>query len=160
MPELAPWVQIASVLGAVVALIGLFKGLIEYLRQTTLKRAEHFSQLRGRLKQNETFKVICDLLDRGDARLSEVTFKEKRDCLGLFEEVALALNSKLIRENVAFYMFGYYAIRCWEDENFWKDVNRESYYWNLFRDFAMRMQALERDILADPVQFDAKQYKF
>jgi hypothetical protein len=39
--------------------------------------------------------------------------------LGFFEEVALMMNSGLIRKEVAHYMFGYYAIHCWDSKNFW-----------------------------------------
>lgn len=48
-----------------------------------------------------------------------------------------------MKKHVAHYMFSYYAIRCWESENFWQDLNRESYYWALFRDFVFEMKKLE-----------------
>jgi hypothetical protein len=112
-------VQLGTLLGALVALAALIMGLIEYQRQAALKRADHFLSLRQRLKENDSFKEICNLLDQEDPTLADYPFKEKRDFLGLFEEVALALNSGLIRPYVAHYMFGYYAILCWEDVARW-----------------------------------------
>jgi hypothetical protein len=61
----------------------------------------------------------------------------------LFEEVTLLMNSGLIRKPVAHYMFGYYAIRCWESENFWSDVNRDSPYWAALRTFVDEMKNVE-----------------
>jgi hypothetical protein len=143
MLDLTQWVQLASVAGALIATATLVKGLFEYQKQTALKRAEHFFKLRERLKENESFKEICNLLDHDDPKIAEIPFKDKRDFLGLFEEVALALNSGLIRAPVAQYMFGYYAIRCWDNDKFWEDVNRNSIYWSLFRHFVEKMKSIE-----------------
>jgi len=63
--------------------------------------------------------------------------------LGYYEEIAIAMNSKLIKNDVAHYMVGYFAIRCWESENFWKGINRKSYYWSVFKKFVDTMQKLE-----------------
>ncbi len=143
MLDLTQWVQVGSVVGALIATATLVKGLCEYQKQTALRRAEHFFKLRERLKENESFKEICNLLDHDDPKIAETPFEDKRDFLGLFEEVALALNSGLIRAPVAQYMFGYYAIRCWDDDNFWKDVDRDSLYWRLFRHFVEKMKSIE-----------------
>jgi hypothetical protein len=40
-------------------------------------------------------------------------------------------------------MFGYYAIRCWESENFWAEINRESSYWIVFKKFVEKMKLIE-----------------
>ena len=135
--------DIAVIAGAAIALMTLVKGVVEYGRQGAQKRAEHFIEMRKRLKENDSFKEMCALLENDDAKLLEMPFREKRDLLGFFEEVALMMNSRLIRPAVAHYMFGYYAIRCWHSQNFWSDVNRHSYYWTLFADFVKRMEAQE-----------------
>jgi hypothetical protein len=114
--------DIATVLGAIVAVGTLIKGITELSRQNALKRAEHFQVIRQRLKNNSTFKDILDLVERNDPTLRTVPFKDKRDLLGLFEEIALMLNSRLIRREVAHYMFGYYALRCYQSDDFWSDV--------------------------------------
>jgi hypothetical protein len=104
--------DVATIVGAVIALLALIKGLVEYIKQGAQKRAEHFLTMRKRLKENDVFKHICELLEMDDPELINVPFKDKRDFLGLFEEVAIGMNSGLIRLAVAHYMFGYYAIRC------------------------------------------------
>ena len=47
-------------------------------------------------------------------------------------------NSGLVRKEVTYYMFGFYAIKCWDSENFWFSdplVDRNDPYWKVFRDF-------------------------
>ena len=67
----------ATVLGTVVALLALVKGICEYVKQGSQKRAEHFLTMRERLKGNENFKHICNLLETDDRELLNVSFKEK-----------------------------------------------------------------------------------
>ena len=147
--SLSDWRDLAAVSGVIVALGTLIKGLVEYSHQGAQKRAEQFSAMRIRFKDDEQFKEICVLLEADDPALTEVPFKDKRDFLGFFEEVALMLNSGLIRPAVAHYMFGYYALRCAESENFWHDVNRESPYWALFNDFVREMRVVEDQFKID-----------
>lgn len=140
---------LAAVFGGLIALVTFVKSVLEYVNQGVQKRAEHFIEMRRRLKENETFKQLCALLETDDPALAAIPFADKRDFLGFFEEVALMLNSGLIRKEVVHYMFGYYALRCWESEHFWQNgnhgVNRDSIYWSLFRDFTQRMQEAERE---------------
>jgi hypothetical protein len=146
------WKDISTIGATLVALGVLAKGVMEYAAQGAQKRAEQFFAIRGQLKSNESFKEICDLLEHDDPSLADVPFKEKRDFLGLFEEVTLLMNSGLIRKSVAHYMFGYYAIRCWESQNFWRDVNRDSSYWSAFRSFD-EMKGLEEGFEYSPRRF-------
>jgi len=44
-------------------------------------------------------------------------------------------------------MFGYYAVRCYESQLFWAEVNRESYYWSLFTAFAKKMRDIESRVV-------------
>jgi hypothetical protein len=147
--------DIATIIGVVVAFIALIKGLIEYIKQGAQKRADHFLTMRKRLKENDNFKNICALLETDSMALKDVPFKDKRDFLGLFEEVAIGMNSKLIKLSVAHYMFGYYAIRCYESHCFWESVNRDSIYWIVFTDFAYQMKEMEKAF-----QFNRNKFRF
>ncbi len=135
--------DVAAVAGGIFALIALIKGVVEYVHQGAQKRAEHFLAMRERLKGDAKFMQICDLLDEDSPTLRDLPFNDKRDFLGLFEEVALMLNSRIIRPAVAHYMFGYYAIRCGRSKYFWEGVERQSDYWSLFNDFVTRMEQVE-----------------
>jgi len=150
--------DVAAITGTVIALVALGKGVMEYAAQGAQKRAEQFFVMRKRLFENTTFQQICLLLreedpEKENPELAGLPFQEKFEFLALFEEVALMMNSGLIREPVAHYMFGYYAIMCWESKHFWQGLTRESDYWKVFAGFAAAMQRREQDFQYDPCQF-------
>jgi len=95
------------------------------------------------------------LIEANDPKLIAELFKNKLYYVGFFEEVALMVNSGLIKIEVAHYMFGYYAIRCWDNDYFWSDVNRETPYWALFRDFVAKMKKIESSFV-----YDERKFKF
>jgi hypothetical protein len=139
----ADWKDIAALTGAVLALGAFIRGLVEYARQGTQKRAEYFIAMRRRLKDTPSYNQLCNLNEQDDAALREVPFIEKLNFVGFFEEVALMMNSGQIRKGVTHYWFGYYALRCWESENFWHGLNREASYWFVFREFVRKMEREE-----------------
>src|SRR5262249_28995192 len=106
-------------------------------------------------KKEVMFQALCDAFDREEdadlksafefvkrpgLAIDQIPFKERRDFLGFFEEIALMTNSGLIARHVAHYMFGYYAIQCWESLVFWSNLERKSIYWSLFHDFVVQMK--------------------
>jgi hypothetical protein len=136
--------DVAAVAGGVVALLTLLKSLAEYQKQGAQKRADQFLVLRDRFAQ---FRDLFVLLETDDEELRGQVYDRKLAFLGFYEEISLLLNSNLMRREVAHYMFGYYAIRCWDSSNFWSDLNRDSPYWAAFADFAKRMKATEKQFV-------------
>jgi hypothetical protein len=147
--SLSDYKDIATIAGVVIALAALIKGVFEYVKQGAQKRAEQFVEMRKRFKENETFRELAELIENNDPKLGSESFKNKLYYTGFFEEVALMVNSGLIKSEVAHYMFGYYAIRCWDNEYFWNDLNRETPYWALFRDFVAKMKKIESSFVYD-----------
>jgi hypothetical protein len=155
--------------GTATALVTFIRGTAEYRLQGRQKRAYRFFELRRALKENPKFVEVAALLDdaaSGDPtvapeandKLQAIPFHIKRDYLGLFEEVALAVNSGLIRADVAHYMFGYYAILCEENDSFWHNVGRFSPYWSLFKAFYEQMKVEQGKLLSDSVSPSALQF--
>jgi hypothetical protein len=150
MPQ---WVSetkdIAIIIAGVIALTTFLNGVMEYARQGAQHRAQQFVQMRRRFMENDTFRELCTMLMTNDPRLRDIPIQDKRNFGGFLEELALMVNSRLIRKEVAHYMFGYYAILCWESENFWHGIDRESIYWSLFRDFVGEMKRLDGSFVYD-----------
>jgi hypothetical protein len=152
--------QVAPLVGIVIAVFGVFSGLYtivrsvqEYRHQGVMKRVESFMDMRRRIRDSDLFKRLMPLVERDDPQLKSVNLQEKRDLLGLFEELALMMNSGLIRREVVHYMFGSYALWIRNSKNFWfrppdyKGVYPLSYddpYWSLFRDFVEQMEKVEQ----------------
>jgi hypothetical protein len=134
----------ATIVGVAVALATLIKALIEYHRSLVLRRVEHFAKLRDEFLKDESLARITELLERNDARLSEVSTREKWRYLSFFEQVALLVRARLIREELAGYMFGYYALLCDRSESFWSvSFPKNRAYWPLFFDFVEHMRKVE-----------------
>jgi len=132
--------DVAVVVGMVVALWGLLKGMVEFVLQGKQKRAEIFLKKQAEYFGNKSFNELRQLIEHDSEALREHAFEDKRAYLTFFEEVALLTNSGLINRRLAYYMFGYYATRCLESNNFWSNVNRDDIFWNVFNRFAQDMQ--------------------
>jgi hypothetical protein len=145
--NIAAWKDFAIVVGGLVTIFAFVNGLLEYRRQGAQKRVEHFTMLRRRLKENPRFREICELLFANDPRLAGYNAQDKRDFVGLLEEVALQMNAGLIKPDLAHYMFGYYTVRCMESADFWANVALDEVYWTLFQDFAREMKQKEESFV-------------
>lgn len=142
-----------KIVALVVAFVTLIKGLIEYRKQGLTKRAEVFLQMRARLRQDQSFSTICDLLERDSPELCNIPLVERDRFIGFFEELALMRNSGLINEEVTLYMFGYFAIRCYHSVNFWAGLNRKQPLWSMFMDFAQQMDKSHKAFKYDRRRF-------
>lgn len=152
--SLSDWKDIASILSAIFASLLIIKGTYELHLQGKQKRTEFFVTMHNRLIENPTLGMITEMLEReriedkgqgggAGTGLAKLSIKEKSAFLHFLEEVALMTQSKLLRKDVAHYMFGYYAITCWKSNNFWSNMNREGDYWELFRKFQAEMAKID-----------------
>ena len=63
---------------------------------------------------------LCAALASGEPeQVRALEYFQKRYFLGLFEELAILVQSGVLDKTVALYMFGYFAILCWKDDMFW-----------------------------------------
>jgi len=131
----------------VIALFTVIRGVLEYARSNAQKRAELFFALRKRFDESAGMRRIRAALDAADDKLlKSIAKSDKIDFLTFYEDVALLMNSKLMREPNAHYMFGFYAIEADGSAAFWTSLNRDLAYWSVFRDFAERMKARGKEL--------------
>lgn len=154
---------IGGSVGGTVALGTLVLAGLEYLRAGRTNRAKLFFELRERLKAYPLGR-IAELIDvakrpddagaRAQAELRNLTLKDKRDYLSLFEEVSLMMEWRLVKPEVAHYTFGYYAILCWECESFWGDnINKWTPYRARFqRVYAAMKKQSEREMASAKIR--------
>jgi hypothetical protein len=128
--------------------IGTFvKAILEYRRQNAVKRFDKFQEINKRFDESPVSEIRF-LLEDDNPKLKDIAYTAKHDFLGLYEEVAIMVTSKIMRMHVAYYMYGYYAIRCFNSRYFWMGDNapdRDSVYWHLFATFAKQMAAIEEE---------------
>jgi len=144
---------IIGAVGVTVAVVTAIMALVEFRKQGITKRAEIFLQMRSRLREDASFKEICQMLETDNELLKQISLIEKDRFLGFFEELALIKKSGFINDDVSLYMFGYYAIKCLESENFWVGLNKSHNLWNLFMDFAHQMKAARDSFTYDGQNF-------
>lgn len=148
--------NLATCLGVIAALWGLYKGFTEFVLQGTQKRADMFLKKQGEYFGNKSFNDIRALLEFDDPKLQGLGFEEKRAYLTFFEEIAVLKNSGLISADLAYYMFGYYASKCLESQNFWSNINKQDIFWNVFLRFATEMQSRLRsqgEVVSHEIRF-------
>lgn len=144
--EPAQITAIVAIITAGVAIFTLIKGLREYSRQGAQKRVDLFLEMRKRFKENLEFRLMIKLIAEDDEELKTIDLRKKYNYLGFFEEIALMVNSGLIRKDVALYSFGYYVSQCWKSEKFWSNIRRKSLYWIVFKNFAEQLDDLQRKL--------------
>ena len=127
---------------SIVAIFTLIKGYSEYRLSVKQKRSELYETYRKKLKENVTIRSVVDALEN-DNGIAQIPRIDKYMFLGFYEDIALLMNTGLIKPEIAHYMFGYYAMRCWENDVFWEEINRKSHYWRVFREFVEKMKNLE-----------------
>jgi len=142
-------ISIASIVG-LTALGTFIKVICEYRLQGRQKRAQLFNKFKEVLLTDYRMVSITDLLEDNHPNLEIIPLMNKYYFLGFYEQIAISVNSKLLNKNIAYYMFGYFALRCWESNNFWAEINRDSYYWSLFKRFVDTMQKIENRNLHSP----------
>ena len=136
--------HIAIIAGTVIALVALIKGLFEYIRQGKQTSAGPFLSLSEHLLTNEKFQKILGLLNKKDdsPELQNIPLEDRFALLGLFEVIAIMMNSGMIKKSIVHYMFGYYAIRCRNSKSFGHNVNFDSGYWKVFERFVCQMKEI------------------
>jgi hypothetical protein len=137
--------DIAIILGTIVALITFFFGALEYLRQSKQHRTQAFIEMRRRFLETPRFREMLELLATDDERLREVGVQDKRNFIGFLEEIALMVESRIIKREVAGYMFGHYVKLCRQSKNLWHGLDPGSLYWTVFHRFASEMEQFEKD---------------
>ena len=150
--------NIILLLGSIVGLLALIKGVIEYSRNNAMKRAEYFATLHKQLNEVVVLSQICDYLDTDSPDLANLGYAKKYQFLSFFETVALMVNTGLLKKELAQYMFSYYAIRCYESNNFWTEIDKDSPYWTLFRSFAREMKQIENNAMANPKRLESLRF--
>jgi uncharacterized membrane protein YiaA len=128
------------IIAGAIAFLTLWQGLFQYSRQGHATRASQFIQMRRRFLEDETFKNLLNLIAENSEGLRTTSIQDRRNLVGFLEEVALMVNSGLLKAEVAHYMFGYYVLAIDDCEPFWDGLDRNSEYWTVFRNFVTQMQ--------------------
>ena len=112
---------IVKMLTGVVTCIAFIAALLQYLRSRKDIRAKQFLELRNYFRNNASFQTIIQQLytETGKQNFDPILMNERIEFMAFFEDIAFLMNSKLLNEEVAYYMFGGDAITAWNNDWFW-----------------------------------------
>ena len=135
---LSALINYAPVIASAIALFTLVKALFEYKQRNMLTRIELYLEMRDKYAREPAIQKVCAALGGGKPAVCDLNYAEKRLFLGTMESVALMVNSNVINRNVAMYMFGYYVLAAWDNDEFWGkgNLNRNDPMWGLYKTFA------------------------
>ena len=121
------WKELPTIFVALIAIGTFAYSIYQNRRQNTQRRAQHFIEMRSIFKGNEGFTEITKLLGRSSdsETLATYDFRVKIDYVAYLEMVALMVHSKVIRKEVADYMFGFYARRVYNSDAFWANLGEK-----------------------------------
>jgi hypothetical protein len=154
------WAYLTGAATALACLATFIKSIWEYKKENSLKRFEKYQAITREWNQNAETQEIIRLLDEKQESLRDYDVKTKQDFIDRYEDVAVMYESGLMRRSIAFYMFGYYAIRCNDSEEFWTGLETNSAYHSLFRRFAKEMKQIDRDIARKRDDLGKWKFKF
>lgn len=143
MPDLATVKDVSIVVAGIAGLTTFLSGVVEYARQANLRRGEAFIAMRRRFLEDPLFREILNLLDADDLRLADLPVQDRRNFVGLLEEVAIMCESRMIRPEIAHYMFGRYVGLADASKHLWHGLHKEDRYWTLFRRYARDNRTME-----------------
>jgi hypothetical protein len=155
---------ISAIVASLTFLVGvatLIKSVTEYSKQNSLKRFEKYESLSKNWIEDDDIQEIVALLQSGQGqKLRGFSIRKKEEFVGFFEEIALMVDSRLLKKKIAYYMFGYYTILCDESEDFWHDLEKSEHFWSLFRRFTSEMKRIRADINLRKENPDQWKFKF
>lgn len=137
-------VNYAAAISAIVAVCVFAKSIYEYTLLNRLRRFEKYQEIAGQWDENKDLQIIRHLIDNDQhKKLADTPADTKQHFINCYEDIALMLENRLLSERLAFYMFGFYAIRAHESDDFWHGLDRNDLYYTLFRSFCVRMKEVE-----------------
>jgi hypothetical protein len=137
--------NIATIVGVITDILVFAWGLWTFRRDSALRRAEHFARIRAGFVTTPQLSRTLQLLNADSSELAAEDATNKRILICLLEEVALLLRAELLKTELAYYMFGYAAIRCADSNHLWgADFKKNKEYWRVFFDFAEDMRQVEK----------------
>jgi hypothetical protein len=128
-----------EVIASIVAIIAVVVTVITYVKSERLKRFDKFQQMLNRYSSEGAFVkvrkwIYAEQHGQSDEAHTPSEF-EMHLFMAFFEELAVMINSKLMRDDLAAYNIGIDAVRFYEVVEKYHDEKM----WLLFNSFAKRM---------------------
>lgn len=139
-----------TIIGTFFAVLVALKGILEYSHQNAMRRLELFQAMRRRYDESPAMNRVRAALEaEEESVLASVPKADKVEFAAFYEDLALMVDTGMMRPLIAQYWFGYYVALADGEQSFWSDMNPDLVYWKVFRRFAKKMRQGEKDL---PIQ--------
>jgi hypothetical protein len=148
--SLAEWSNLASIVGVLVAVLALLKGLQEYISQGKIKEAEFFLKLDQELDNNDELRGVAEAIRNNDTkRMQEITPFGLRKLAAFYETVGLLWENDILSTHVAYAVFGVGVIQCMESDYVWLGDDRRNEYWETLNKFYTAMSSERKRLMKE-----------
>lgn len=134
--------NIAQILTAIIAYLGVCKGFREYKEIQKQKRIQYLLDFGKRYTENnditDVIKCLESLEDNREYDCSNVDIHKVELYMRFIEELELLIESNSVDESAALYLFGYYTKILEDNQHKWQNLNYNKEYWNKFREFTKK----------------------
>jgi hypothetical protein len=127
--------------------------LWNFIGENRRKRSELFLKMRDYFRTSESLGPLGNLIEVTDqTEIDKIDVDSRSELPAFFEDLAIIVNSGTVGADVAHYFFGYYVIKCWDNDAYWKDMreSKDDPYWRLLKLFVAEMRKQGTKLKADP----------
>jgi hypothetical protein len=127
-----------AIVGAYIAYRSYQQRTAEIASKNKLDRFNNYLIANTYFENDKNINAVRDAAESGN--WSTVTKDHRYYFMAFYEQVALMMQSGLISEDAAFYIYGFELMRAYEDPEFWHNNDpKDDKYWELLRHLYERM---------------------
>jgi hypothetical protein len=159
-------ISLLTIAGAILGTI--VKYWWDFRKEQARRRIEVFEQLRKGFDERDEFFEIFDALEArvaaktpsekesADEHIRAIDWRKRMRFASFIENIALYAKSGVFSYELANYVFGDYARKCWGAGAFWEDLcdpgkkNGEEPLWTMFKEFVERVTVCDERLTANP----------
>ena len=123
-----------------ITLVTICVGFYQYDKENRFKRANYFNELRSRFKSNPVFNEIREQINNRQ-NLNQFSQTQIYDYAGFFEELQIAINSKFIKPEMVYYLFGHYILEFANDND--SRIQLDAQLWIVLNELINKMREIE-----------------
>jgi hypothetical protein len=126
--------DIFTIIGTIIGILVFAKGVLEFMHANAIRRYEKFHQMSVRFDGNAEIQKVCTLLHGVQVASDVPTKQEKEVFICFLEEVYFMVKSRIMKQDLALYTFGYYGQMALSSTQFWQGLDRnEPFYAHFLR---------------------------
>jgi hypothetical protein len=124
-----------TIIGTIIALLVFGKGVLEFMHANAMRRYEKFHQMSVRFDGNPVIQKVCTLLHGVQVTPDAPNKQDKEVFICFLEEVYFMMKSKIMKQDLALYTFGYYGQMALNSAQFWQGLNQSEPFYVHFLSF-------------------------